>query len=282
MAADKLLNYINSIGIGNIVWATDLDGTILSFQDDPEAVKPGLGLCESLQIINTVTQGRLYVVTGRDIAFVDRIFHPFQPNISAEHHCHVRGLGRNDAKKPDWSIIEADLSAVAQLHSSAWVESVKPFSRTIHFRNVDADAKDDVRLALTQLAVQATQTYNDTIGGEILGIKFGADAIEISLKNKNKGMAIDDIMSLPTNSGKIPLFWGDSEADVPAAERVKAYGGAAVAVGPDAKMKNIADFHFTDPEAANEALSQISTQLYNKNFIRSAVFDTSLRSAIPN
>ncbi len=282
MSSKKLSSYINRIGIENIVWTTDLDGTLLDFQDDPESVTAGPELIQDLRNIHRLTGGNLFIVTGRNMAFVDQIFFPFQMNISAEHHCHVRGFGKNDVTRPDWSIIQADLAAVAKIDPAAWVEKTKPFSRTIHFRNVNEENKDEIKVCLTQLALDAVGVYNRQVGKEILGIKFGADAIEVGLKSKDKGIAIDDIMAIEGNTRKTPVFWGDSEADLPAALRVKFYGGIVVAVSPDEELKKIADLHFSTPEIARAELAEILAQYNDKNFIRDTVLAAALRNATPN
>lgn len=64
----NLEQWINQVGINNIIWITDLDDTVIDLAKNVTQINAPSGLEDSFHAIDAVTQGRFFIVTGRELA----------------------------------------------------------------------------------------------------------------------------------------------------------------------------------------------------------------------
>lgn len=265
----KLSDFITHRGLLNISIMTDGDGTVFDFQDRPEDVSAPASLIEDIQYLSQHARS-FNMITGRDIAFIDRCLAPLQVNISAEHHTMRRmsnGPIETLATAINWMPLEDDFNKVSEIAKGVWVESNKMTSRTIHYRLVDAAMQPLVEKEILVAAKKIADMYNKTaLAKDYLGVKQGALAIEIGSHAQDKGKALAEFMDRPENAGAVPLFFGDSKADEPAGLEAIRLGGSYGAVGPDKEQQKLANFHFENPENFRHALSEICK--INRNIIK--------------
>lgn len=272
MSYQKLSAFIREKGLHNLAWITDLDGTMFDIHPDPEQVSAPAQLVQGFQKLHKETGGHFYIVSGRNLEFMDRVLYPFKAKISAEHHCQIRydgGEPKDLVDRPDWELssLKEKFAEVAQMADGVWVETIKIFSKTIHYRGVDEGKKTEIGEKLLEAAQNLANYYNEKVGKPILGVKEGDQAIEIGPKAQDKGVAIDEIMQQEEALGRIPIFWGDSKADIPGGLRAKHHGGIFISVGSNAELKAMSDIHFDTPEQARQAIYKICDEFGKKEQI---------------
>lgn len=257
-ATATLQKFIQSLGWTNILWATDIDGTLADFHSDPKAVRiPGETL-QDLNKINALTQGGLCAITGRDLDFVQNYALPgLQIIISAEHHTVLKdALGEVHAlvPLPRWEFIDKNLQTeAAKLHPRIWIEA-KQTSRTLHYRDVPETSRGDIGEKAEKLSLALCDSYNAAAFGDRLQVKKGAFAFEIG-PPQDKGKALHDIMrGFP---GRTPLFFGDSPADLEGGKAALDLKGVFVSVGPDKDTREAATLHFDTPADLRAAIHEI-------------------------
>src|SRR5580658_3611768 len=74
-------------GIGLLL---DVDGTLLDFAPDPDAVEIPAALPEVLQSVERRLEGAVALVSGRPIAALDRLFRPLRLRASGIHGAEIR------------------------------------------------------------------------------------------------------------------------------------------------------------------------------------------------
>src|SRR5690348_8093494 len=78
-------------------WAIflDVDGTLLDFADDPLAVRPDAALLELLHALHRRLDGALALVSGRELADLDRLFDASRWAAAGLHGLQLRHVGGN-------------------------------------------------------------------------------------------------------------------------------------------------------------------------------------------
>lgn len=250
-------DWVNKTGLDRILWATDLDLTVLDAAADPSKVTAPPEVEAACQQIDVLTQGRFYIITGRELSYVDKVFPNVPFKVSAEYHNMARfdQAGIVDLNpRPEWSLIDADMDAIASQHSGMVVRK-KPFMRSIHYThapglkdfNVKAQVQQQFQLLLDRLAQQT---------GQIIEIKDGGSVFDIGPAGADKGVAFADIYGR-AGGAAVPLYFGDSPGDIPAAHFAKSKGGIFVAVGQDPRVVALADYTLPDPSACRDLLMKV-------------------------
>src|SRR5215475_15225587 len=76
----------------------DFDGTLVAIADRPDDVRLDPGTRVALADLNALLAGALAIVTGREIAVVDRFLAPLRLSVAGVH-----GLMRRDARGRTWT-----------------------------------------------------------------------------------------------------------------------------------------------------------------------------------
>lgn len=202
----------------------DFDGTLVAIADHPEEVRLDLSTRQALMHLDTLLGGAIAIITGREIAAVDRFLDPLRLSIAGVH-----GLTRRDAQgrthRPTVdggfaSAIEKALHPLLQKHSAIFLE-YKYGAVALHYRS--HPELENQCIALMEAAV-----------AELPGVelKRGKMVVEAKAVGGNKGAAIADYLNEQPFAGRRAVFAGDDVTDEDAFVLVNARDGISIKVGP--------------------------------------------------
>lgn len=183
----------------------DFDGTLVDFADHPDAILVPASLPRLLEKLHRQTLGALAIITGRDIAVIDRFLAPVSLPVAGVH-----GFIRRDASgklhetpfdAAALEAIERELSQFAKHRPGLLVER-KPGSLALHFRRAP------------HLAAQCLEVAEAAVAGvEGFHLQRGKSVIEMRTAGRDKGEAIAAFLNEPPFRGKVPVFAGDDTTD---------------------------------------------------------------------
>ena len=202
----------------------DFDGTLVAIADRPDEVQLDFSTRKALMHLDTLLGGAVAIVTGREIAAVDRFLDPLRLSIAGVH-----GLTRRDAKgqmhRPAvdggfTTAIEKALHPLLQKHPALFLE-YKYGAVALHYRS--HPELEQTCIALMEAAVE-----------ELAGVelKRGKMVVEAKAVGGNKGAAIADYLSEKPFAGRRAVFAGDDVTDEDAFVLVNARDGVSIKVGP--------------------------------------------------
>lgn len=200
----------------------DFDGTLVDFADHPDAVVLDARTRGCVERIYDRLDGALAIVTGRDIASVDRFFAPLRLPVAGVHGLTRRdSLGRiHEPPEAERSLagLAENLEAFAARHTGLLVER-KPGAAALHFRQ-----RPDLARACRDEMARLTQGLDVTV-------MRGKAVIEARAGGADKGGAIAAFLKEPPFAGRCPVFAGDDVTDEHGFARVNALGGVTIKVG---------------------------------------------------
>ncbi len=202
----------------------DFDGTLVAIADRPDDVRLDPGTRVALADLNQLLAGALAIVTGREIAAVDRFLAPLHLSIAGVH-----GLMRRDARGRTWTspfdagLPEAIERAVSPLlHKYPGLLMERKFGAVaLHYR--DHPELEQVSIAALESAVCDLKETE---------IKRGKMVVEVKAIGGNKGAAIADFLKEEPFAGRRAVFAGDDATDEDAFVLVNARNGISIKVGP--------------------------------------------------
>lgn len=170
----------------------DYDGTLISYAENPKQAIPGDGLKHLLYELSQKEETDIYLISGRNSAWLDEHFGSLPIHLIAEHGAKCK------LKNGDWN-------KEVQTHSE-WQEKVhnimtmyvrrcpnsfieeKEFSTVWHYRNADADHG---KLKAKELMCE----LNENINKRHLQVTMGNKIVEVRNRGIDKGTAIRKILS---------------------------------------------------------------------------------------
>jgi len=250
------------LGLESVSLFLDLDGTLAPFAPVPEGVGPDIGRNSLLKNLAMGLQGRLAVVSGRDIADIDRILEGVVTAVAGSH-----GLQRRDARldmvtAPAHSGVAAakrEVAVFAQAHPGL-VAEVKPLSVALHYRQ-EPEMGPVVEVFAADLARRTG-----------LKLQWGACVAEFLTPGMDKGRAVRAFMVEPPFSGTVPIFIGDDLTDEDGFRAVRPFGGIGVLVG--SPRETFARYRLGNVEAVHHWLE---TGLRTHSFRLEAAIEPSYR-----
>ncbi|MGH7524258.1 MAG: trehalose-phosphatase [Gemmatimonadales bacterium] len=206
-------------------WFFDIDGTLIEFADTPEGAVVDARLQDLILELQSRTGGATALISGRDIASIDRLF-PGAPLPVAGQH----GVERRDAQGrmshhafPSQRIeaAAAELTAGVEQHPGLLLEH-KGLSLALHYRRAPTLGSYAHRLAHTALK---------HLGARYC-LQYGKFVVELKPAGKDKGVAILEFMHEPPFQSRVPIFIGDDATDEYGFAMVQRLHGHTVKVGP--------------------------------------------------
>jgi len=199
----------------------DFDGTIVEIEDHPDAVRMEPSTLELLKALQKRSRGALAIISGREIAVVDRYLSPLRLPVAGVH-----GLQRRDAYgelhthaafdlEPDTIKLEKRFA-----HAQGVVIERKVGAIALHYR---------LRPELERECCAAVAKIVEENSG--LRMLRGKMVCEIAQNGHDKGGAISAFLSEPPFEGRIPLFAGDDATDEDGFVVVNARGGVSIKIG---------------------------------------------------
>lgn len=258
----KVLQWIQHQGLENILWATDLDLTVLDAHKDPSQVKAPEGLEEAFRELDRLTKGKFFIITGRELSYVDEVFPKTKFKASAEYHNMVRYNPDEPHEEPNpqpqWDLINDKLSTLLGNFPGMTMRE-KPFMRSIHYSHADKLKNPNIK-EFVKGAIQLVLDQYETKTGQALENIDGGSVFDIAPKGSNKGNAYNDAMLHVLESGAerpVPIYFGDSPGDIPAAAYVKSQGGIFVQIGDDPRLEPYADFKLDNTAECRDLIQSV-------------------------
>lgn len=170
----------------------DYDGTLVPFAGNPQEALPGRTLLKTIQALAENEANDVYIISGRNSAWLDEHFGKIPVNLVAEHGA------RSRQKEGEWT-------TAVQTHSE-WKESInqimemyvrrcanssieeKDFSIVWHYRNANAE-QGKLR------ALELVGELNDIIHTRRLQVLLGNKIVEVRNSGIDKGMAIKKVLA---------------------------------------------------------------------------------------
>jgi trehalose 6-phosphate phosphatase len=209
----------------------DVDGTILDIAVSPEDVRVPSSLRRTLALLIARSGGGVALVSGREIAALDRLFGPLALAVVGCHGAEWRpepGGPVVARAQPLSDDIRRSLLNLAAAEPRIRVED-KRYTIAFHYRHAP-----DRGAALEERLRQYLAPYS----GELRLLR-GKSVVEIKSPSFDKGEAIEALMRLPAFVGRRPVFFGDDTTDEDAFAAVRELHGVGISVGrnmPDAEL----------------------------------------------
>ncbi len=200
----------------------DVDGTLLDFAPTPESVVVPAELLAALGRIKGLLGGALGVISGREIAQIDRLLGDAPQAVAGEHGGAIRHEPGGPLERPalpaaPQAWLEQAERAVAA-HPGARLER-KARGFVLHYREAP-EAGPGFGALLRGLAAEAPAF-------ELLD---GNMAWEIRPRGADKGKAVAALMDRLPFAGRLPVFIGDDVTDHDGIRMADAMGGAGLLV----------------------------------------------------
>ncbi len=201
----------------------DFDGTLVDIAPTPDAIEVPPGLPSQLAALQRLTQGAVAIVTGRDVADIERHLPDFDGPVAGGHGSHFRMADgstttiRFDADR--LAAIKRRLAGFAKTVNGLHLED-KTAGCVLHYRQ----------------APDAGKAAHDFVDGLLQGQPgFVAEAakmaVEIRSEDIDKASAVASLAADPPFEGRVPVFVGDDTSDEPAFQWVNSNGGHSIRVG---------------------------------------------------
>ncbi len=232
----------------------DVDGTLVGFSPTPAETTISPELRALLDTLTRQLGGAVSIVSGRSMRDLERLFPaPAFARIGA-HGGEIRtpaGL-LTSAAAPDPAVmarVRAALQRAVASEPRLYFED-KGVSVALHYRRAP-DCEPMVRQLVSELA----QT------GSGLRIQWGAAVAELRGDSFDKGTAVEALRQQAPFGGRLPLYFGDDDTDLPALRHVASVGGKAVSVGP--RLSATSYQHLAGPADVRAVLHALSAALVN-------------------
>jgi trehalose 6-phosphate phosphatase len=230
-------------------WAIllDVDGTLLDFADDPLSIRPGASLLTLLHALHHALGGALALVSGRELADLDRLFTTLHWAAAGLHGLQLRhadGSCRNFAVAPvDQARMRDAVRALAARFEGVQVED-KQSAIALHCRRTPA--------LLPALREAATALAEQLPGYEL---QPGNLVLEFKPAGMDKGRAVLELLQRAPFAGRRPVYLGDDLTDEHAFASINSRHGLSVRIGT--REPSLAEFTLPGPAAAETWLSRV-------------------------
>jgi len=201
----------------------DLDGTLLEFADEPDAVQPSARFRDLLQRLARFEPGAVAFVSGRSIETLDRLLAPHRFALAGVHGSERRSRGgrlsRPPANADALRDVRDQLERFEESNEGVIVED-KSVSLALHYRQ-----RPDLHAAIERLAEELSESLPSEY--EVLR---GSMVVEIKPSGIDKGSAIREFMAEAPFADRTPVFIGDDVTDEAGFLVVNELGGVSVKV----------------------------------------------------
>ncbi len=203
----------------------DFDGTLVRLEPTPDAVSVSPAVKDIVAEFGDVLGGAIAIVSGREAADLQRMLRPLRVRLAGAHGAQLvdpQGGVSAAAERP-YQLDEAFgiISAYAQRHGL--LQERKATGMALHFRS-RPELEHEARSFVGDLGSAHPQ----------FRVLQGKMVSELTLKDVNKGRAIEAFMASSPFAGRIPIAAGDDTTDEDSFAAVRAMGGIGIKTGPGA------------------------------------------------
>ena len=220
---------------------TDFDGTLVEIAETPDAVEVPESLADQLQRAAQELDSAFAVLTGREIADIDRYLAPLHLPVAGAHGTQRRRADGVVETVDPAAIIGAEeiahaVSPLVMAHPGLLMET-KEGAVAVHFRQAP-ELEAAVRIAMEE-AVHSVTDFTLVPGKLVL---------EARPRASSKGQALRAFMREEPFLGRTPIFIGDDTTDEDAFVAAQDLGGVGIKLGEGdtaARMRiaNVASVH---------------------------------------
>ena len=296
---DRPLLYNNYVKAERRLFLFDYDGTLTPIVQDPNAAIPSLKLNELLRVLARDPKNEIWIILGRDQAFLDKWMGDKNVGLLAEHGCFMK-----DVDLEHWENLAAKFDMLWQAEvDKVFIEATeacpgchverKKVALTWHYRRAEDYPAAERQAKKTHDLLEATVAKKYPVE-----VMEGKANIEVRPKFLNKGEIVKRLVLLPWgqpqdlqrpleyNPKVMPDFvlcLGDDQTDedmfrslihisqeannrgLPQRDEkaqplTLAYGYFPVVVGPALKQ-TVAPYHLHDPHQVLETLGLLAGQV---------------------
>ncbi|MBV0910804.1 trehalose-phosphatase [Rhodobacteraceae bacterium ASV31] len=201
----------------------DFDGTLVDIADTPDSVEIAKGLPEMLDRLMIATGGAVALVSGRSVQKLRSYLPDFAGHVIGSHGAQRQSDGTlTEHPMAGTEAVDHLADMVAQFADSVpgLHAEKKPTGATLHYRKAP-EAHSQV-LKFMQALEGVWPDF------EMHPVKM---AYEMRPKGIGKDLAIEELMTEPPFSGRVPVFFGDDSTDEPALAMIAQRGGISIKVG---------------------------------------------------
>ncbi len=208
---------------GHAALFLDFDGTLVEIAEEPDAVRLDPVTRETLARLSVGLGGALAIVSGREIAAIDRLLAPLRLPVAGAH-----GLVRRDSRgclheEPSGSNVPLEIRRHLELQAAS-VPGVlvehKSTGVALHYRQ-----RPDASAVCHAAVAEAIAPY------PAFEIKHGKMVLEVKARGCDKGTAIAAFMQEAPFEGRRAIVAGDDVTDEDAFAIVNRLGGITIKVG---------------------------------------------------
>ena len=207
---------------GEILFCLDFDGTLVAIADRPDGIIVPDDLADDLNRLKARADGRLAIVTGREVSAIERFLPGYTGDIFGAHGTE----SRRDGQLKTHPLVGSDTVAALQDRARTLCEAHAPLllerkktGAVVHYR---ADpALEDLVIATLSDAIEERPE---------LVLHHSKMAIEVRPADATKGRAVTELMA-EAAPGVRPLVAGDDTTDEEAMEVAETMNGVTIRVG---------------------------------------------------
>lgn len=201
----------------------DFDGTLADIAARPEDVEVTDATREALSALRHSLEGAVAIITGREIAAIDRFLKPVQMPVAGVH-----GLTRRDATgqmhRPEYDgdalqAVQTKLEGFVAQEPGLLLEA-KQGALALHYR---------LRPELEGVCLEVMEKAVDRAPS--ITVRRGKMVIEAVGHSGNKGEAIESFLTERPFAGRVPVFAGDDLTDEDGFASVNRLQGISIKVG---------------------------------------------------
>ena len=186
----------------------DYDGTLISYAQSPVDAIPGESLKQLLHELSQKEQTDIYLISGRNSAWLDQHFSSLPIHLVAEHGAKCKSInGQWNTEVQTHSEWQEKVHNIMEMFvrrcPGSFIEE-KEFSTVWHYRNADPDQG---KLRAKELMCE----LNDTVNKRHLQVTMGNKIVEVRNRGTDKGTAIRKILS--ANNYDFIFAVGDDKTD---------------------------------------------------------------------
>jgi trehalose 6-phosphate phosphatase len=205
----------------------DVDGTLLDLAPHPDAVEVPPGLVAILAAVDRRLNGALALVSGRQIAVLDRLFAPLRLRASGVHGAEIRcrraGVGRMPIERQIPAPVWSELGRLLERFPGTFAEN-KRASFAVHYRQMSRSV-GELGAALAELVAGFAPFRLELTAGHLV--------FEIRPPGFDKGKAIEYFMTKAPFLDRRPVFIADDAMDRAGFDAALARGGLGYSVGQE-------------------------------------------------
>ena len=235
----------------NLALFLDVDGTLLDIEDHPADVRADPSLVAMLSSISRRLGGALSLISGRQIADIDRIFAPVRFAAAGAHGSELR-------QHPDDPVAIAgsslpvpaldDIRSFVEQNPGLLLEE-KRGGVSLHYRRAP-QLEEQCKSFVQGLLLQIEKDFRLIAGKMVL---------ELAPIDHNKGAAITEMMQREPFSGRRAVFVGDDVTDEDGFRAVNAIGGITIRVGGN--LGSAAEYALPDVASVRRWLESIGNRI---------------------